>query len=395
MVPLNAYPLVVLAAVVVFWLIPDRLRTGFLALVSLGILLAIEPLGVTVLVGWSLVFYYAAPRTTAGRRRLVFLFLVTGILAYLAFYKYVPPILARLTGRPDLLDFAIPLGISYFTFKLLHYAIEVRRGNLPDHRLADFLCYILLVPIFTAGPIERFDDFLGNRERSFRLDSTVWGLTRIVHGLVKKFVLVEVVLDGVERLGGMENLASHPGAVPPHAAWALCTLAYLYAYLDFSAYSDLAIGTSRLFGLRIVENFRWPIVARSIGDFWSRWHRSLANWCQTYVYLPLLGITRNPYVAAWAGFAAIGLWHAGTDAFLLWGLYHGTGVAVYQAFRRMRRRRRGAGRREPRLAGTITGFVLTQIFVVSSFAITIAPGPARGVDGLRVLLRLFGIPTGG
>jgi alginate O-acetyltransferase complex protein AlgI len=142
-----------------------------------------------------------------------------------------------------------------------------------------------------------------------------------------------------------------------------------------------------------MENFRWPIVARNIGDFWTRWHITLADWCRTYVYMPALGLTRSPYRAAYASFAVIGLWHAGALAFLLWGLYHATGIAVFQVWRRTTRRRRPAFL--DRRPWCWTGIVLTNLFVTSSFAITMGWAGGRPLDGLRIYLKLFGIQVAG
>jgi alginate O-acetyltransferase complex protein AlgI len=122
--------------------------------------------------------------------------------------------------------------------------------------------------------------------------------------------------------------------------WWHFLISFLIFYLDFSAYSDIAIGASRLFGLRIMENFNWPILAPSIGHFWRRWHMSLASWCQLYIYIPLIGLTRNPYAASYAAFFIIGLWHAGTWGWILWGLYHGTGIAAFVYWSQLKRRRK-------------------------------------------------------
>ena len=108
--------------------------------------------------------------------------------------------------------------------------------------------------------------------------------------------------------------------------WGFLALTYLYAYLDFSAYTDIAIGASRLFGIKIMENFNFPILAINISDFWKRWHMTLAGWCQTYIYMPVMARTRTPYAAVFATFTMMGLWHGATAGWLLWGLYHATGV---------------------------------------------------------------------
>jgi len=375
-----------LLSAVVFWLLPRRFRAAFLSLVSLGLLLAIEPGSVLALVGWSILFYRLAP---LGRERLWVPALVLGVLGWLAFHKYVPPLFAAIAGGGNGADLVIPLGISYYTFKLIHYALEVRRGTLPEHDLRDFACWILLAPIFSAGPIQRFDRFLAEREERLGRDAVVNGLTRIVHGLVKKLALGWAVVWVLQRFGGTEHAIRYLDEISTARAWFVCGLVYLGVYLDFSAYTDLAIGTSRLFGFRIMENFHWPIFATSIGRFWTRWHMTLAGWCQSYIYMPLIGLTRNPYLAVYATFTAIGLWHAGSLTFLLWGLYHSTGVAVYHLWRRRLR-----GRLPRWLPGPVGGWVLTQLFVIGSFAITLPGAAHNGTAGLRVLAKLVFLDVG-
>ena len=375
-----------------YWLLPRNLRIGFLALVSVGLLFRMEPVGTCVLAGWSTLFYLLVPRVTAKgsmQWRWVGPALILGILGYLAYYKYIPPLVAAWASNPIEEKVVLPLGISYFTFKLIHYAVEVGRGNINDRNPQQFFCYIFLFPIFTAGPIERFDHFLANQEERWSLRSTVEGLTRIIHGLIKKFVLAAAVWALVEQTGDAEYLLSHLSELFTFQVWLYCALVFLYVYFDFSAYSDIAIGSARLFGLRIMENFDWPIFAPNIGDFWARWHMTLARWCQVYVYMPTIGLTRNPYLAVYASFLAIGLWHAGSMNFVLWGLYHATAVAVYQAWRQLKRRCRW--RFQDRYPWRCFSVPLTLLVVVGSFACTAPPESCHALDGLRVLCKLIAV----
>ncbi|MGA2500903.1 MAG: MBOAT family O-acyltransferase [Tepidisphaeraceae bacterium] len=256
-------------------------------------------------------------------------------LGYLAVFKYFFPRYAPAGGgRPAL----IPLGISYFTFKFIHYVIEVARGSIKDRSPWQFLGYIFLFPTFSSGPIERFDHFLANQDTQLRLQTVVEGLTRIMHGLIKKLVIVEIVLARAYAMAADPNLL-HP-RMPPGSLhlWGLAITSYFYLYMDFSGYCDIAIGAARLFGIRIMENFDWPILAANIGVFWKRWHMTLAGWCQSYIYMPVLGLTRNTTVALYATFIAIGLWHEGALPWLAWGLYNATGILVFQYWVRFKRR---------------------------------------------------------
>jgi alginate O-acetyltransferase complex protein AlgI len=158
-------------------------------------------------------------------------------------------------------------------------------------------------------------------------------------------------------------------------------------YLDFSAYSDIAIGSSQLFGIRIMENFNWPIFAENISVFWKRWHMTLSGWCQTYIYLPVIGLTRNPYVATYLTFIAIGLWHSGTTGALAWGLYHGTGISVFGYWNRYRRRRKWRGLDRP--YGKCLSIPLTFSFVSAGSVFFATDGVASPYGVLRVFAKLI------
>jgi alginate O-acetyltransferase complex protein AlgI len=388
------------ASIAGYWLLPARWRMGFLAMVSLGYLLWAEfaltgrVLTIPALFAFTLAFYLLGPVVARPGRapRRVLSLLILAALAYLAWFKYVPPILQALEGSFALAHVVIPLGISYYTFKLIHYAIEVARGNIKDRSLGSFFAYILLFPIFTAGPIERYDHFLANRAARLAADDVLAGLARIIHGLIKKFVILELMiapLYGSNPDGAA--LVSHLDRLSTVQVWGFAVLTYITAYLDFSAYSDLAIGSARLFGIRIMENFRWPVLATNIGEFWKRWHMTLAGWCQAYVYMPMIGLTRNPYAAVFATFIAIGLWHSGSLHWIAWGTWHAAGMVAFLAFARIRRQKG----RKPADRGLMRfwGWPLTAAFVAAGFLITALSGQGAW-DTVRVLARLVFLEIG-
>ncbi len=393
MVTTVTFWIVLAASAVIYWLLP-RGRTVFLAAVSIGYLLTLDARSVIGLAVWTAAFYLLVPwvRPRAGgdrRGRLVLTGLVLAVLAYLAGFKYLPQVLAHLASSRGEADLLIPLGISYFTFKLIHYAIESARGHIARHSPQDFVLYLFLFPIFPAGPIERFDHFLASREDRWRLDSTVAGLTRIVHGLVKKFFFAEIVADYFIRHVTVADLLENLHLLSPLTVWWRLGWAFFYAWMDFSAYADLAIGSSRLFGLRIMENFNWPVLAPNIGNFWKRWHMTLSGWCMNYVYLPIMGLTRRPYLAVYATMLAIGLWHAGTGGWLCWGLYHATGLAVFVTWARIKRARRWFWIDRPVFRPA--GIALTLLFVTGSFAFIVTDRTGGPWAGLRLLAKLVGL----
>jgi alginate O-acetyltransferase complex protein AlgI len=367
----------------------------FLSAVSLGYVLWIEHMltgrvvTVPLLMGFSLVFYALGPLVASDRAvaRPLLALMILSILAYLAFFKYVPPILHAMQGDWSFARVAIPLGISYYTFKLIHYAVEVARGNIEDRSLGTYFSYILFFPIFTAGPIERYDHYRVNRAERLEAGDILAGLTRITYGLIKKFAIMELMLAplyGSNPNG--EAVVHHIERLSPLQVWGFAFLTYLWAYLDFSAYSDLAIGSARLFGIRIMENFAWPILAPNLGVFWKRWHMTLTGWCQSYVYMPIIGLTRNPYLAVYGTFVAIGLWHSGSPHWLGWGLYHATGMVTYLAWAR-RKRERNYKLPEKGLIG-LWGLPVTATFVAAGYLLTALSGQSAW-NTLRVMAKLL------
>ena len=382
--------IVLVGSVFIYWLIAPRWRMSFLATVSFGYLATVDPLSVCVLIAWIFAFYYLAPYATGTKtkHRLILYGLVGAILGYLACFKYLPPIANAFRDQPSTVQLVVPLGISYFTFKLIHYAMEVHSGSIKNPRLEDIFCYMYLFPIFSAGPIERFDHFIVNREDHWDVSSTVEGLTRIVDGLIKKYVIAEIVVIRLLRHISPDTttLLESLTEISTIDVWGYCTLSFLYIYMDFSAYSDIAIGASRLFGIRIMENFNWPIFARNIGEFWQRWHMTLSGWCRGYVYMPMIGLTRNPYLAAYCTFVAIGVWHAGSLHWLFWGLYHGTGVSIYFVWLQIKRKKKWMSIDRGRLRWI--GIPITMLFVFAGSSFTLTYGYGGLYDSFRVLGKL-------
>ena len=389
--------LFLLAVPVAYWLVPLRARRWLLLATSLALLsvFAASDL-VLMLVVSSLVF--AGLRLDPNRwpaavvvfGRSVWAWWL--VLGYLVVFKYLPAVANAVVGPSSFLDLAVPLGISYFCFKLLHYVIEMRRGNFPSHNLADFGGWLFLAPIFTAGPIERFDHYLNNRnDQKFERRFVVEGLLRIIIGLCKKFFVGALVLKALEDIsgGGILALSANPTALPPYQVWAALGLTLLYVYLDFSAYSDIAIGSSRLFGLTIMENFNMPFLATNLQNFWQRWHMSLANWCRAYIYMPMIGLTRNPYGAIIATFATMGLWHAASPHWIIWGLWHGIGLATMQAWVQFANRRRIKIMKSR--GGKIAGWAITMAYVALGGAFTALHGKASVMASVGLIAAAFGV----
>ncbi len=216
----------------------------------------------------------------------------------------------------------LPVGISFYTFQALSYSIDVYRKKIAATKdIVAFFAYVSFFPQLVAGPIERATNLLPQfeRKRSFDYSEAVDGMRRILWGLFKKVVVADNCATYVDRV--WENFPNESGST-------LALAAILFAfqiYGDFSGYSDIAIGTARLFGIRLKDNFITPYFSRNVAEFWKRWHISLNTWFVDYVYIPLGGsregrwkTIRNTFVI----FLLSGLWHGANWTYVTWGLYH-------------------------------------------------------------------------
>jgi alginate O-acetyltransferase complex protein AlgI len=279
------------------------------------------------------------------RKRLLKLTLTVN-LGLLATFKYLDMIIEtynliplRLSSVPEIdpLGLLLPVGISFYTFQTMSYSIDVYREKYPPYEsFVDFAAYAAFFPQLVAGPIVRADDFLEQikkplsfSERNFRL-----ALTFLIYGLVKKLVFannmaahVDVIfVDGVD----LTNTA---------LIWWGTLCFGIQIYCDFSAYTDIAIGSALFLGIRLPENFHTPYAARSPQDFWRRWHISLSTWLRDYLYISLGGSrngTRRLYFALMTTMALGGLWHGASWNFVLWGFVHGIALIIHRLVSKQR-----------------------------------------------------------
>lgn len=245
----------------------------------------------------------------------------------------------------------LPLGISFFTFEFIHYAADRYRGKTGALASGDYLAFLFFFPTMIAGPIKRVQNFapcLANPNDTIISD---WnrGLTRILTGLVKKFAVADLLTSLTDHLNASDIATADRWVLP------LWLLAYGFKiYFDFSAYSDIAIGSSRLFGIRVPENFDWPYLRTNITDFWRSWHRSLYQWLVDYVFIPLGG-SKGPAFKTYRNviltLLASGIWHGAAWNFILWGLYHGCLLSVHRAWQNLRPEKQSVSK------GPIHGFM--------------------------------------
>ena len=267
-----------------------------------------------------------------GRRgRLAFVFAVATNLGLLGFFKYANFFVDNLNQLLQVLGVApvevgrvhLPIGISFFTFQALSYIIDLYRDETRVQRsLLNFALYKALFPQLIAGPIVRYRDVAREIEqRTVSLHDFAGGVQRFIIGLGKKVLIANVMGRAADTI-----FATPAETLPATLAWIGAIAFMLQIYFDFSGYSDMAIGLGRMFGFHFLENFNYPYIARSIREFWRRWHISLSTWFRDYLYIPLGGNRHGP-VRTGANlllvFLLCGLWHGASWTFLIWGVYHG------------------------------------------------------------------------
>jgi D-alanyl-lipoteichoic acid acyltransferase DltB (MBOAT superfamily) len=258
----------------------------------------------------------------------------------------------------------LPLGISYITFKHISYLTDVYWNLTTRGRFIDFLAYSSLFTIFVAGPIERFETFRPQIERAdsgFSITYLEEAFTRIVYGLFKKTVVADWIGYAISH--------ALPGPTGRSTGWEIVALLgySIQIYMDFSGYSDIAIGSSRLFGFTIMENFNWPYVQPNISEFWKSWHISLSRWIRDYVFFPLSRVGSGKVwtlvLVPVISMVLCGLWHGADAHFLLWGAWHGAGLAVFQMWVRMKKRNRPLAQLAGRRWFNVLSVVATFSFV--------------------------------
>jgi alginate O-acetyltransferase complex protein AlgI len=281
------------------------------------------------------------------RRVLTARCLWTGIainLALLALVKYLPP-LARGSGN-GLLGFVgeilMPVGVSFWTFEALSYLFDLYREEELDPSLLEFCLYMAFWPTVLSGPVCRLPEMLPQ----FRKCQSDWnditiGTRRIIIGLFMKVVLAQTLafgrMPGQGVNYGFDEIASGWTGID---VWALAFGYGFQLFFDFAGYTHIAIGSARLFGLRLAENFDRPYLSVTPSEFWTRWHMSLSFWIRDYVFLPLAMARRNPWwrhLSLIIAMVLFGLWHAATATLLCWGLYHGVLLVAHRKIQEFRR----------------------------------------------------------
>lgn len=345
------FVLFLIALLLIHWLSPSRFRDliliaaglffyGYTALEQLPVILMM--MVITYMVGRQIDRYRAQAGTAKKVQKNIKRMMVTGVIflvAALTYYKYSALLVKTwntVTAKIQLAPvpnpgIITPLAISFVTFQFIHYLIDKYKGKIEGSSIREFMLYTMFFPTMMAGPIKRYQPFAAQiNQKPFALPAFGSGLSRVLIGLGKKIILADTfALWGDKLLNPQMN-----------SGLMLLVAVYCYSmkiYFDFSAYSDIAIGISKMLGYEIPENFNWPYLAANISNFWRRWHISLSDWIKDYIFIPLGG-SRVSYprhfVNSVITMALCGLWHGASWTFLIWGIWHGIGQGVYSIYRR-------------------------------------------------------------
>ncbi|ESA35772.1 membrane bound o-acyl transferase mboat family protein [Leptolyngbya sp. Heron Island J] len=381
--PSITYSLLLIGTTVLYWLLPGRgLKLWLLVLVSLGFYASLQLQYVPLLLTLVLANYLIGRRLSApldwripneewhfaqqdwDRKRLMLLWvgISLNVLLLLGF-KYVTPMAANINPSLQLL---MPLGLSFFCFESIAYLVDIYRGAPAAHHFIEFAAYKLFFPKLIAGPITRFQGYIGQMKRP-RLPNLEQGVEAgwlIASGATKKLLLadrigllVNLSFDNLERAGSGD-------------LW-LAIFAYgLQLYLDFSGYVDVARGSALLLGIQLPQNFDFPYFTTSIADFWRRWHITLGDWLRNYLYFPLGG-SRKGLIRTCLNLLIVmlvaGIWHGDQWGFLIWGGLHGLALVIHRINHTVTATRSGLKAFWSSWPGAISAWAFTQLFVFLSW----------------------------
>lgn len=318
-------------AAILYRFVPVRLRAAFLSVAGCGFYVAASL--------QSFVFVFVLTLLTYAfglclRRRKSGALLTAAVAVVLAAFivaRYPTTLFSHSSGFGA---FFVPIGISFITFGFIHYLVDSYRGEIGSHTLSDFMAFSIFPPTLVSGPIKRFQKFSEGVAGEGTTLPLVWtGCMLILCGYLQKYLIADPLAVFTQPL-------EHPASVASGIA-ALGGL-FLYSlriYADFAALSNIAIGSSMLFGILVPLNFNYPYFSVNIADFWRRWHMSLGAWIRDYLYIPLggnrLGIVRLCFNLVII-MTLVGIWHGPTLNFAAWGVWHGVGLAAHRVWVKVR-----------------------------------------------------------
>ena len=320
--------------IILYFIVPKKFKNFILFLSSIFFYFCGEPIYTFLMIGEIFIAYVGARYLEKHRKKSILVSLLAIHIGALGLFKYSDFTINNINqifgSKIPLLKLALPIGISFYTFQIISYVVDVYRGKVKAQKsFLKLATYVSLFPQLIAGPIVRYETIekeLDSRTSNF--ENFAYGVRRFVIGLGKK-VLIANMLDELCDVFSTTNEKSIL------FYWIFAISYSLQIYFDFSAYSDMAIGLGRMFGFHFLENFNYPYISKSITEFWRRWHMSLSSWFRDYVYIPLGGnrkgtiiLVRNIFIV----WALTGIWHGANWIFVIWGLMFGIMLIIEKLF---------------------------------------------------------------
>ena len=315
----------------VYYILPHKFRWGLLLLASV-VFYASADWKMLALIGGSIVVSYIAglkiEQAENEKQKKVWMagciILLVAILMLFKYFGFFADVIGNMLGATSFVfNLVMPLGISYYTFKIISYLVDIYKGKIDaEKHFGYYALYVSFFPQILCGPIERADHFIPQLKYGCKFEDklAVEGLERIIIGLFKKLAIA----DRLALYVG--TVFDAPTAYPGLASIMAVAFYTIQIYCDFSGYSDMAIGMAQMLGIRTRENFNYPYFSRSIKEFWSRWHISLSSWLRDYIYIPLGGNRKGKmrkHLNTLAVFLVSGIWHGSSLSFVFWGALHG------------------------------------------------------------------------
>lgn len=320
--------------IILYFIVPKKFKNFILFLSSIFFYFCGEPIYTFLMIGEIFIAYVGARYLEKHRKKSILVSLLAIHIGALGLFKYSDFTINNINqifgSKIPLLKLALPIGISFYTFQIISYVVDVYRGKVKAQKsFLKLATYVSLFPQLIAGPIVRYETIekeLDSRTSNF--ENFAYGVRRFVIGLGKKVLIANM-------LGELCDVFSTTNEKSILFYWIFAISYSLQIYFDFSAYSDMAIGLGRMFGFHFLENFNYPYISKSITEFWRRWHMSLSSWFRDYVYIPLGGnrkgtiiLVRNIFIV----WVLTGIWHGANWTFVIWGLIFGIMLIIEKLF---------------------------------------------------------------
>jgi alginate O-acetyltransferase complex protein AlgI len=346
----------------------------------------------SIMVNWAMGLLVDKYRDNTTKVRIIIIVTCVLNLGALFIFKYLGFVIRNINmlaggSLIKFAGFALPLGISFYTFQSMSYVIDVMRNDARVEKNPFYVgLYVAFFPQLVAGPIVRYTD-IAEQIRHRRFNSSVFfeGCCQFISGMGKKVLLSNAMAIVADHVFDLSVLGHHVRNIPASLAWVGLAAYTLQIFFDFSGYSEMAIGLGRMFGFEFLQNFNYPYISQSVGEFWRRWHISLGTWFREYVYIPLGGsrvanndkMVRNTFVV----WLLTGIWHGAEWTFLIWGLWN-------LVFLLMERLIRWDQRRIPRILRHI--YLMSVVMIGWLFFRTI-----DFYQAAQYMLNLFGMNNNG